>query len=288
MAETTTRRKPGPPKTKDYTTVSLKIATTLLARVKSYAGQRQLSVSELFKDGVEWRIGEGDALTQRYATGASRAQDASGNTEIQDWRQRETENSNVLQEIRTALARQETQLQALAHVLEQRAVVSTPPVASGKTIPTSPGQDSASEPAPGKQRRQSAEARHADNGNSVLQSDVPPFDTTKYVLGKLCPRGHDEYGPGQSLRSRTHGRCLACDREKARAQRQAKQPPSVVEQAQTKTALLAQLHRWQHDEGLGPQAIAERLNANQEPTFSGRGQWSRGTVSKLLAQQAHS
>jgi predicted DNA-binding protein len=51
---------------------------------------------------------------------------------------------------------------------------------------------------------------------------------------------------------------------------------------QTKAALLAQLRRWQQDEALGPQAIAERLNADQVPTLSGRGHWSRGTVAKLL------
>jgi len=38
------------------------------------------------------------------------------------------------------------------------------------------------------------------------------------------------------------------------------------------------------DKALGPQAIAERLNAEQVPTLSGRGHWSRGTVAKLLQQ----
>ena len=38
----------------------------------------------------------------------------------------------------------------------------------------------------------------------VMMSDthVPAFDTTKYVLGQLCPRGHDYHGTRQSLRHR--------------------------------------------------------------------------------------
>jgi hypothetical protein len=55
MAE---RKKPGPPKTKDYTTVSLKIPQTLLDRVRAYARVHRRTVSELFRDGIEWRLGE--------------------------------------------------------------------------------------------------------------------------------------------------------------------------------------------------------------------------------------
>jgi len=64
-------------------------------------------------------------------------------------------------------------------------------------------------------------------------SDTPPqeppqgtFDPTKYVLGKLCPRGHAWGNTGQSLLRRTNRHCCACDREKfherGKAQRQAR------------------------------------------------------------------
>jgi hypothetical protein len=52
--------------------------------------------------------------------------------------------------------------------------------------------------------------------------NMPAFDTSKYVLGKLCPRGHDYQGTGQSLLRRANLGCLDCDREKARERRQAK------------------------------------------------------------------
>ncbi len=49
--------------------------------------------------------------------------------------------------------------------------------------------------------------------------------------------------------------------------------------------MLVQLADW-HAEGRSYQEMAERLNAHHVPTLSGRGRWNRGTVSKLLAQQA--
>jgi hypothetical protein len=43
-------------------------------------------------------------------------------------------------------------------------------------------------------------------------TEVLPFDTIKYRLGKLCPRGHDYHGTGQSLRvNNKAGYCLACN-----------------------------------------------------------------------------
>jgi hypothetical protein len=55
----------------------------------------------------------------------------------------------------------------------------------------------------------------------LSDSNVPAFDTTKYVLGKLCPREHDFYGTGHALRHLRRHVCLACDAEQARARRKA-------------------------------------------------------------------
>jgi hypothetical protein len=57
----------------------------------------------------------------------------------------------------------------------------------------------------------------------VSDSTVPTYDTSKHYLGKLCPRKHDYHGTGQSLLRKTNHLCLACDRERAKARRQAKQ-----------------------------------------------------------------
>jgi hypothetical protein len=56
----------------------------------------------------------------------------------------------------------------------------------------------------------------------VSDTNVPTYDTSKHYLGKLCPRRHDYHGTGQSLLRTTNHLCLACDRERAQARRQAK------------------------------------------------------------------
>jgi hypothetical protein len=49
--------------------------------------------------------------------------------------------------------------------------------------------------------------------------------------------------------------------------------------------LMARIWAMRIDEKLSHQAIADRLNAEHEPTLSGgKGQWQAGTVGKLLAQ----
>ena len=65
-----------------------------------------------------------------------------------------------------------------------------------------------------------------DNGNTAIQesavampastepSAVPLVDTRNVRLGRLCPRGHDYNGTGQSLRRATRaGDCVECGKE---------------------------------------------------------------------------
>jgi predicted DNA-binding protein len=68
------------------------------------------------------------------------------------------------------------------------------------------------------------EADTESKPESTIMSDInaPDFDATKHVLGKLCPRGHDYQGTGQSLLRRANLGCLECDKEKARERRRAK------------------------------------------------------------------
>ena len=62
----------------------------------------------------------------------------------------------------------------------------------------------------------------------VSDTNVPMYDTSKHYLGKLCPRRHDYHGTGQSLLRITNHLCLACDRERAQARRQAKRATARV------------------------------------------------------------
>jgi hypothetical protein len=55
------------------------------------------------------------------------------------------------------------------------------------------------------------------------QSDtVPAYDTTRYYLGKLCPKGHDFGGTGLSLLRKHNQRCRECENEGRREKRKAK------------------------------------------------------------------
>src|SRR2546428_808683 len=62
-----TGRPVGRPKTKDYKTISLKMPQDLLDRVQTYAREHRQSVSELIRDGLEWRITEGDPRRQHMS-----------------------------------------------------------------------------------------------------------------------------------------------------------------------------------------------------------------------------
>jgi hypothetical protein len=53
----------------------------------------------------------------------------------------------------------------------------------------------------------------------------PPYDTSKYYLGKLCKHGHNYHGTGQSLLYRRNRRCVECDKWEARRRRLAKRQP---------------------------------------------------------------
>ncbi len=80
MAYTPTGRPVGRPKTKDYTTISLKIPQTQLARVQRYARQHGQPISVLIREGLAWRITAGDPSHALRAVTLQNGQ--GGNTEI--------------------------------------------------------------------------------------------------------------------------------------------------------------------------------------------------------------
>ena len=64
MPYTPTGRPVGRPKTKDYKTISFKMPQDLLDRVQRYAREHHQSVSALIREGLEWRMTEGDPRGQ--------------------------------------------------------------------------------------------------------------------------------------------------------------------------------------------------------------------------------
>jgi hypothetical protein len=246
MPYTPTGRPVGRPKTKDYRTISLKIPQDLLARVQAYARIHRQSISELIRDGLEWRITEGDPRSAGGTVPQGSAQDTaayawntkmpasaqepavySWNTEIPSSAQDPAALSGVLQAILATGARQEAQLHALTQALAHRADVPSSFEYSGNTtaIPESPPRAHAATHEA--ETRQTPHATQDESGNTVLHDMGPAFDAARFLLGPLCQQQHDYDGQGYSLRQRGgKHECIACKNARSRAykerQRQAK------------------------------------------------------------------
>lgn len=212
MAYKPTGRPVGRPKTKEYQTISLKIPDDLLDRVKRYAGLHRQSISELIRDGLEWRITEGDPGWQplpdvRYS-GNTVFHECAPPVPLQDDHiPREEDRRPLPIPVATGTADAPFPLSRPAgDALSPSAQVQY----NGNTV--LPEDISPSAP---------AEAPAQERGNTVLPT-TPPFDTHKYTLGKLCPRGHDHKDTGKSLLRGSNRHCLACDREKFHERKLAK------------------------------------------------------------------
>ncbi len=226
MARTPTGRPRGRPvgtrtATVELETVSFKAPKAFVERVKRYAKQHLRPVSELVRDGLEWRLGEGDPLNMRFRTatgGETAGEGNTGNTDI-------TETSGEgLHGMLSALVAEVRQLHNAVQALEQRLGRTESVDFSGNTYITTrkedvPGQ--AVEPQPSLREKAHEELVEAI-GEDTRQTDhgVPPFDPSTHTLGPLCKYGHDHEGTGQSLRRRKDNECLECQRIRQREHRQ--------------------------------------------------------------------
>ena len=199
MAGESTGRPVGRPKgtrtaVVELETVSFKAPKEFIERVKRYAKQRSRPVSELVRDGLEWRINEGDPRSLGGAGPQATAPTADAHS------QEGPESPGVLQAILAALARQETQIHALTQALDHR--TGAPGVAEDATRaaarPRAPRRPQ--EPALDAQTPQTSPPHQDDNGPTVLQDTEPAFDPARFMLGPLCQKQHDYDGQGHSLR----------------------------------------------------------------------------------------
>src|SRR5215471_7161714 len=117
MAYKPTGRPVGRPKTKEYVTLLARVPADLAELVKQYAEQHGRSVAELIRDGLEWRIGDGDPRGMELYLGQLRDQREKGyytNTGTA----LEGASGELLREIRAEQGRQGAQLQAVIQALE--------------------------------------------------------------------------------------------------------------------------------------------------------------------------
>jgi hypothetical protein len=236
MPYTPTGRPIGRPKTKDYRTISLKIPQDLLDRVQAYARMHRQSVSELIRDGLAWRITEGDprsfGATVPQGTG-NHDHEYSRNTETPSSAPEHAELSRVLQAILTTVARQETQIRALAQALAHRADAPSAFEYSGNTFSLPEGPPVAHMTEQEAETRRTPRTTRDEGENTVLHDREPAFDPARFMLGPLCQKQHDYDGQGHSLRQRGgKHECVACknarSREYKERQRQAKHQASTV------------------------------------------------------------
>ena len=147
-------------------TVSLRIPRELTEQAKRYASMHRVEkgMTELLLDGLRWRISDDDPRGLGIDHPSQTAQSDNtyyGNTDM---------STPVLEEIRTALARQETQLQALVQALEHRPVVAVPRRHDSTATHAPGGQPSAPAPTGETHREYGSLDAFPGNGNTVLHN----------------------------------------------------------------------------------------------------------------------
>ena len=193
-------------------TVSLRIPRDLHTQLMRYAARHRQTVSELVKDGLEWRLDQDDP---RYST-------------VQDFSYYD---NTVLQELAKPAYLVDERIPFDDGLLDPALPTGvhsteTPALPAPATAPHEDTLRAAVYPMPGfeinrqpvdtSRPEKTHEAPQGPTGEDTQQTEngTPDYDTSKYSLGKLCPRGHEHGTTGQSLLRISNRHCLDCDREK--------------------------------------------------------------------------
>jgi hypothetical protein len=229
-----TGRPRGRPKTKEYVTLMARVPQELAERVQRYAGLHQQSISVVLRDALEVLLEE-----DRYHPFLS-----DRNTALALRSDTKAESADILSDTKEALAsimsdtNRETAKPRAVTAPQGRPVKVSDAKAARREIlsdakadvPDFPSDTKAEDCPPDMQAilpdmvsdRKAATTASTPVSAVLSDTNAPAFDTTKYVLGKLCPRGHDYHGTGRSLRRLPRAVCLQCDAEWARERRQTK------------------------------------------------------------------
>lgn len=214
MTETTVSKRGRPKGTRTATveleTLSFKVPAEFKTQLQTYAKQRRHSISELIREGVEWRIGEaGDPLNLRYGTGASDETAHEGNTGNTEKIEKGVE---FLHGMLSALVVEVRQLRESMQVVEQRleglGSLQAPRV-TGNAATVSVDGDI---PVTSMEAQSTLTQTLAAEG---MRGSIPPYDPAKHHLGKLCPKKHEWGSAEQSLRNKEN-QCLECKKQPKR------------------------------------------------------------------------
>lgn len=225
MTEATVSKRGRPVGTRTATveldTLSFKVPVELKAQLQAYAKQRRHSISELIREGVEWRIGEGDPLNIRYGTVASSETGHEGNTGNTVKVEMGVE---LLHGMLSALVEEVRQLRESMQVIEQR--LGEPGRVQAPSVTGNTGIISVDGDIPVASREAQRTVRQPLAVEDTRE-DIPPYDPTKHHLGKLCPCQHEWGTTGQSLRN-ADNQCLQCKAQAKREKRKTKREAQPV------------------------------------------------------------
>ena len=263
MAGKSSGRPVGRPKgtrtaTVELETVSFKAPKEFVEQVKRYAKQRSRPVSELVRDGLEWRIGEGDPLNIRYGTGTSGEtghEENTGNTRGVEV------GVEFLHGMLSALVEEVRQLRGAVQAVEQRlgelGSMHAPSVPGNTDLVSVDGDIPAAS-----MKAQMAGAGSVQVSSVPGNTDIPPvagdtptvmaevlsaseqpsagegtrasvdvsgrwrergfiFNPAKHTWGDLCHKRHDRDG-GQSVREQANNECVDCRWERSTAYKERK------------------------------------------------------------------
>jgi hypothetical protein len=224
MAYTRTGRPPGRPKTKEYVTLMARVPQDLADQAKRYAGLQRQTMSDVLRDGLLMLLQEEDPY-RPYVSDMHRVQEivldtkaaipaldsatsqpgivSDSNTVAEPYTQEGTLVSETTQTESTPLEEYGETLQQARNDFERALEPEEQRIWQIEDMPLEQP-----EPLPAV----TLEAPVYDNRQT--ESSVPAYDTTKYALGKLCPRGHAYHGTGKSLVRRSNNHCVRCDSEK--------------------------------------------------------------------------
>jgi hypothetical protein len=195
-------------------TVSFKAPVELLARVRKYAKEHRQSLSEIVRDGLVWRVEEGDPLNIRYGTvtsGETIYEGNTGNTDIAGM------GVETLHGVLSALMAEVRQLHTSVQALEQRLGRAEDSNLSGNIGITASKGDT-----PGQARKRSAtEQASGEKVTRTWHERAFVFDPAKHTWGDLCHKRHDRDG-GQSVREQANNECVDCRWERSTAYKERK------------------------------------------------------------------
>jgi hypothetical protein len=246
----------GRPKGDPYTTLLARVPAELADCVKAYAIRHQQSISELIRDGLVWRLDEGDPHQQRYRTELATAPLHPGLTLVLDEDDDTTPVPSVeadideihhiydvIQKIEQASAERNTNnTENTVTVIQDKDMAAEGMLATDnisviqnnnivlhetKTL----DQTRVLQSRPTHMRTPPAGIAEADAledrplvpaGENRPQHPAPDYDHTRYRPGPLCKHGHAYGDTDQSLREIRPNRggigdCTECHRERARA-----------------------------------------------------------------------